>query len=202
MTARLITIDGPGGVGKSTLATALARQLGTLGHPVHATAEPSTGGVGVFTRANADHISGHSLACLVAADRYHHLDHEIQPALADGRTVICDRYLASSLVLQRIDGVPVEFILTINAAIRLPDLAIILTAEPHTIAQRLANRGTHDRFEQDPRGPEHEVALYADAYQTLRNLRVRTMLVQTEQVTPTEAAASIIDHLANLGSHG
>jgi len=44
--------------------------------------------------------SGATLACLFAADRYHHLDTEIRPHRDAGRIVLCDRYLASGLVVQ------------------------------------------------------------------------------------------------------
>lgn len=46
------------------------------------------------------------------------------------RIVLCDRYVTSSYVLQRIDAVPIEFIEALNAAADVPDLAVILTAHP------------------------------------------------------------------------
>lgn len=69
----------------------------------------------------------HARACLVAADRYHCLATEIRSALAAGKIVLCDRYVASSYVLQHLDGVPIEFIEALNADANRPDLAVILT---------------------------------------------------------------------------
>lgn len=88
------------------------------------------------------------MACLVAADRYHHLITDIRPRLAAGAIVICDRYVASSYVLQRMDGVSLEFIDAINDGADVPDLAVILTAAPEVAADRIYRRGSYGRFEQ------------------------------------------------------
>jgi dTMP kinase len=64
--------------------------------------------------------------------------------------VICDRYLASTLVLQARDGIAASYLLALNEGIHLPGLAVILTAEPEIITARLDRRGRHDRFEHDP----------------------------------------------------
>lgn len=74
-----ISVDGPSGCGKTTLTSALTQRLRTLGHHVHQTAEPSTGPIGALARAMTDTSSGAVLACLYAADRYHHIDTEIAP---------------------------------------------------------------------------------------------------------------------------
>ncbi|WP_344438791.1 dTMP kinase, partial [Kitasatospora nipponensis] len=162
-----ITLDGPGAVGKSTARDTTTAALRAAGHAVHPTTEPSTGLIGTFTRANANEIHGHALALLVASDRRHHLAVEVGPALAQGNTVLCDRYLPSSLVLQRLDGVPLDFILAINAGVTLPDLAVLLTAAPDLILRRLASRGAHHRFELDAADTVREVELYAEAVPVL-----------------------------------
>ncbi|GFM98716.1 hypothetical protein Sfulv_35270 [Streptomyces fulvorobeus] len=148
-----VTLDGPSGVGKSTTLAELDRLLRNDGRTVHSTTEPSTSALGEFTRKSADSLSGRALACLVAANRYEHIDRDLRPLLGTGFTVVCDRYLASSLVLQQLDGVPEQFLLDLNADILLPDLAVILTAEPVAIGARLAERGKRHRFHDDPRAP-------------------------------------------------
>ncbi|MFI1966902.1 dTMP kinase [Streptomyces pathocidini] len=188
---RLVTLDGPGGVGKSTTLAALAERLRDRGDQVHTTIEPSTSALGQFTRANADHIHGRALACLVAADRYDHIRNEIQPHLDAGDIVVCDRYLASTLVVQRLDGVPEPFLLALNADIVLPDLAVLLTADPRTITRRLTARGAHHRFEHHPDAPAREVELYEQAEQTLERLGVPVLTVDTSSVTPSETAERI-----------
>ncbi|WP_149564087.1 dTMP kinase [Streptomyces cacaoi] len=186
-----ITLDGPGGVGKSTTLTALTEHLREHGHRVHTTTEPSTSPLGRFTRTHTNRIHGHALACLVAADRYRHISTEMQPHLDAGDAVVCDRYLGSTLVVQRLDGVPEPFLLALNADIVLPDLAVLLTADPPTITRRLAARGAHHRFEHDPDPPTREVELYARAEQTLTSLGIRVLTAATSNTTPSKMAARI-----------
>ncbi len=197
MTGFLLSIDGPGGTGKSTTTAALTRQLQQAGHLVHATTEPSTSELGQSTRRLANHVHGTALALLVAADRHHHLDTEIRPHLAAGHTVVCDRYLPSSLVLQRLDGVPLNFIQAINAGITLPDLAVILTAPVDTLTTRLAARGSHHRFEDDLNNVQRELDLYEQAIPILENLSVPVIRIDTHTLTP-ESAATAIRHTAGL----
>lgn len=190
---RFITLDGPSGVGKTTTVQALTIELARRGHAVHRTAEPTTGDIGVFVRGHFSHVRGHALACLVAADRYEHIEHEITPRLGGGDTVVCDRYLASTLVMQQLDGVPVKFLLDLNAHVLIPDLAVILTASSDLIAERIAARGPRNRFHSDPTAPAREVDLYEETAQTLRAAEVKVLIVNTEDATPTEVAASIAD---------
>ncbi|MEU3193258.1 dTMP kinase [Streptomyces sp. NPDC006992] len=192
---RFITIDGPGGVGKSTTLAALAALLRDRGEHVHTTTEPSTSPLGQFTRGYADQISGHALACLVAADRYDHINTEIRPRLDAGDTVVCDRYLASTLVVQRLDDVPERFLLDLNANIVLPDVAVLLTADPVAIADRLAGRGAHHRFERDPGIPAREVELYRHAAGVLERMGVPVVILNTSAATPAETAARILTSL-------
>ena len=67
-----ISIDGPSGAGKSTIVRHLAQMLVAAGENVHITAEPSNGPIGVLCRELTESVTGYALACLYAADRYHH----------------------------------------------------------------------------------------------------------------------------------
>ena len=110
-----VSIDGPGGVGKSTAARLICEQLTAQGRQVCLTAEPSRTPLGEMIRASTDTYCGIALACLVAGDRHHHLATEIRPQLHAGAIVISDRYLPSSLVLQRMDGVDQDTIWQLNS---------------------------------------------------------------------------------------
>lgn len=149
-----VVVDGPSGIGKTTATGLLHRLLTARGLPVTTTKEPSGSRVGDLARHGTDEYSGLALACLVAADRYHHLEHEVLPALDAGHIVLCDRYVPTSLVLQRIDGVAPSFIWEINQYAEVPDLTIILTGDPARSRGRAHQRGTYSRFHRDDGGPE------------------------------------------------
>ena len=157
-----VAIDGPSGIGKSTLTGLLADRLTAHGCSVKATKEPTATPLGSLARFGTDDYHGLTLACLVAADRYQHLEHEIRPALQAGRLVLCDRYLASSLVLQRMDGVSPEFVWQLNQHADQPDLCIILSGDASCAHERAEKRGLYSRFH---RGGQvagmAEAALYA-----------------------------------------
>src|ERR1700709_1408009 len=125
----LVTIDGPNGSGKTSLTAAVAAELRGSGASVHTAHQPSEGVLGRFARSAEAELRGRGLACLVAADRHQQVEGELTKHLRAGEIVLCDRYVESSLVLQRLDGVEVEFILAINAGIPRPDLRIQLKAE-------------------------------------------------------------------------
>jgi dTMP kinase len=62
----------------------LHTELARSGLPVAATREPSDSALGKLARHGTDDYQGLVLACLVAADRYHHLEHDIRPAVHAG----------------------------------------------------------------------------------------------------------------------
>lgn len=206
MTGLLVTLDGPGGTGKTTATAAVEAELRRRGHRAYATAEPSSGPIGALARSLVNEVSWHALACLVAADRYHHLATEIRPRLAAGHIVICDRYLASTLVLQGRDGLPQPWLLALNEHINLPGLAIILTAVPGILAARLDHRGRHDRFEDEPAPPGAEDAMFAATGDLLAGRGVPVIRIDTSSLAPQEAAAQIADaaqqSCASLTGHG
>src|SRR5437762_7736166 len=149
-----VSVDGPSGAGKSTIVRHLAQLLVAEGEEIHVTAEPSTGPIGSLCRELTETITGRALACLYAADRYHHLETEIRSRLEQGYTVISDRYVPSALVMQRFDGIDPAFLWHLNAEADRPDLAVILEADPDVIAERLQARGAHNRFQLSP-GSSH-----------------------------------------------
>jgi energy-coupling factor transporter ATP-binding protein EcfA2 len=79
-----VTVDGPSGVGKTTTITHLAQLLKADNAAVHVTAEPSRGAIKRLAHNLTDTVTGPALACLYAADRYHHLQTETRPLLDAG----------------------------------------------------------------------------------------------------------------------
>lgn len=153
-----VVIEGPSGVGKTTVTRLLDQLLTERGLPVVATKEPSDAGIGHLARHGTNDYDGLVLACLVTADRYHHLTHEIRPALNAGSIVLCDRYVPTSLVLQRLDGVEPAFLAHLNQYADVPDLTIFLTGDPARSEERARQRGTYSRFHDE--SSQVEAALY------------------------------------------
>ena len=187
-----VAIDGPSGIGKSTLTGLLADRLTAHGCSVTATKEPTATPLGSLARFGTDDYRGLTLACLVTADRYQHLEHEIRPALQAGRLVLCDRYLASSLVLQRLDGVSPEFVWQLNQHADRPDLCIILSGDASRARERAEKRGLYSRFH---RGGQvvsmAEAALYATAAAELAEQGFAVLTHNIGTQTAGEAAETL-----------
>jgi dTMP kinase len=190
-----VSVDGPSGAGKSTIVRHLAQMLVAAGEDVHVTAEPSNGPIGQLCRELTETVTGHALACLYAADRYHHVETEIRPMLAAGKTVISDRYVPSGLVMQRFDGVDPAFLWQLNAEAERPDLAVILEADPEIIADRLHDRGAHNRFQLTPDSSHAEVHFYRQATERLIQAGFDVFHVDCNKRPPEQVAACIRDRL-------
>lgn len=104
MGALFITFEGIDGVGKSTQANLLEEYLRSLGHDIVRTLEPGGTELGGEIRQMLLHrkgeVSPRAEALLYAADRAHHVETKVKPALAAGKIVMSDRYLDSSVAYQ------------------------------------------------------------------------------------------------------
>lgn len=149
-----VAFDGPNGVGKSTLIEHVKDGLCKSGFNVCVTKEPSNTALGSFTRQIAESLCGESLTCLVAADRYYHLEQTIIPELKQEKIVITDRYILSSLILQCMDNVDDSFVIAANDRIISPDLQIVVKADVDVIQSRLSERDELTRFERGQRTSE------------------------------------------------
>jgi dTMP kinase len=193
-----VSVDGPSGAGKSTIVEHLAQLLVASGEDVRVTAEPSSGPIGRLCRELTETVTGYALACLYAADRYHHVEAEVRPHTEAGRTVISDRYIPSGLVMQRFDGIDPAFLWQLNAEADRPDLAVILEADPEVIAQRLHERGAHNRFQLSPGSSRAEVAFYRQATESLIKAGFTLLKVDCNQRPPEQSATLIRDRLTAL----
>jgi dTMP kinase len=190
-----ISVDGPSGAGKSTIVRHLAQILVAAGNEVHVTAEPSNGPIGTLCRELTETVTGYALACLYAADRYHHIETEIRRHCDAGKVVISDRYVASGLVMQRFDDIDLSFLRQLNARADQPDLAVILEADPDIIAERLNERGAHNRFQLTPGCSQAEVRFYEQATELLIRAGFDVLRVDCNHRPPEQAAAFVYDQL-------
>ncbi|MDQ3765562.1 MAG: dTMP kinase [Actinomycetota bacterium] len=168
------------------------------GETVHVTAEPSSGPIGILARELTETVTGHTLACLYAADRYHHIETEIRSHIENGTTVIADRYIPSGLVIQRFDGINPAFLWQLNSKADRPDLAVILEADPAVIAQRLDERGPHNRFQLRPRSSHAEIYFYKHATERLIQAGFDVLRVDCNQQAAHHIAAHILDRLTTF----
>jgi dTMP kinase len=176
----------------------LAQLLVASGEDVHVTQEPSAGPIGDLCRKLTETVTGYALAALYAADRYHHLTAEIRPQTDAGRVVISDRYVPSALVMQRFDGLDVPFLMGLNDRADKPDLAVILDADPAVIAQRLDERGAHNRFQLAPDSSQAEVGFYREATERLMRAGWGVLVVDVNCRPPEQTAALICERLMAL----
>lgn len=144
MTARFIVLEGLDGSGTTSQAMALTASLRARGHTVLQTREPSDGAIGRQTREllRADRpapADPHLVALLFAADRLAHVHDEIEPALARGEIVVCDRYVVSSWVYQSLDCDP-AWVRAINARAPWPDVTVLLDVPVDVALERVRTR--------------------------------------------------------------
>ncbi len=137
-----IVIEGLDGSGKTTQALILAKRLSET-YQIHLTAEPSKGKIGAFIREGClyedTRLPIEAEALLFAADRIEHQT-ELNPALKEGRLVICDRYVYSSLAYQGSAGLSLDWIKAINARALQPDLCIFIDVPPELVLERLQRK--------------------------------------------------------------
>jgi dTMP kinase len=135
-----ICIEGLDGCGKTTQAKLLAKKLRKSYKAVY-TAEPSRGKIGTYIRKSylygEKRLSSVLEALLFAADRIEHLETEVIPALNEGRLVISDRYVYSSLAYQGAAGLSLDWIEKVNEHALQPDLAVFIDVNPETVMSRL-----------------------------------------------------------------
>jgi dTMP kinase len=156
----LIAFEGGEGSGKSTQARMLAEWLTERGVAVTTTHEPGATDFGLRVRSILLDSPDGSLtpraeALLFAADRAHHVDTVIRPALDRGDVVLTDRYVDSSLAYQGAGrALSVEDIRRLSRwatnGLR-PDLTVLLDVDPDVGLDRArAEGGVADRLEREP----------------------------------------------------
>lgn len=155
-----LVFEGIDGSGKSTQLAMLADMLRRREIPVYPTAEPSEGDIGRLLRS---YLTGQRkadprvFAPLFAADRLDHLTREkggLLPRIAEGTTILSDRYYLSSLAYQSVD-LPMETVIAMNRPcmdLLRPDLTIFIDVTPETAMNRIANgRTSTELFEKRDR---------------------------------------------------
>ena len=139
-----ICIEGLDGSGKTTHTHRLVRNLQKKGFDAVYTTEPGRGEIGKFIRASV--LQGKKRvprvveAVLFAADRVEHLEEDVKPALEEGKIVVSDRCVYSSLAYQGAAGLDLEWIEEINRFALPPDLALYIDVPPEVVVKRIRRK--------------------------------------------------------------
>lgn len=163
MSGLFISFEGIDGAGKSTHIDALAAALRAAGRTVVLTREP--GGTPLAERLRAlalnEPMDALTEALLMFAARRDHLLQVIEPALARGDAVLCDRFTDATFAYQGGGrGFDLEVLATLERwvqsvdatapQLRQPDLTVWFDLDPAIAAQRLAGARVPDKFESQP----------------------------------------------------
>lgn len=150
-----ISFEGIEGSGKSTLLEAVATHLRALGRDLLLLREPGGSAVGdavrdIFLRPGAA-IEPLVEAFLMNASRAQLVGESIRPALAAGRTVLCDRYLDSSLAYQGYGrGLDIALVRSLCDSATgglYPDRTLLVDVSVEVSRARVASRGPSDRMD-------------------------------------------------------
>ncbi len=201
---RLITIEGLDGAGKTTLARGLLDALRARGIDAVLLREP--GGVAASERIRTLvkdpdlRVGARAEALLYAAARAQLVEEALAPALAQGRWVLLDRFVDSSLAYQGAGrALGVESVRAINAFATgdlTPDRTLLLRIDPALGRERQDDRGeAPDRLEREHDGFFAAIAAAYDALAAAEPQRIRALDASADAPT---VAAEALTALADL----
>jgi dTMP kinase len=190
----LITVEGLDGAGKTTLVRGLAEAM------PGAVVLREPGGVELSERIRAlvkdpaVTVGGRAEALLFAAARAQLVEERLRPLLEEGRTVILDRFVDSSLAYQGAGrGLGIEWVRAINDLGIVPDRTLLLRIDPAVGRERLTGRGeAQDRLEQA--GAEFFSAV-ADAYDALAAAEPERFVVLDASLPPERVLEQALSQL-------
>ena len=199
-----ITFEGNDGCGKTTVSTKVYESLKEKWEPVFYTREPGGNDIAEQIRAvildpNNTAMDARTEALLYAASRRQHLTEKILPALAEGKIVLCDRFIDSSLAYQGIGrGIGMDEVLQINEfAIEnhMPDATIFLSVSLETGWKRVSQRGQLDRLDQESREFHQRVA---EGYEQVKARFAQRMIVIDAEADMETVFAQALHHTEEI----
>ena len=202
---KFITFEGCDGCGKSTQLKMMSEYLSQEGIAHIFTREPGGGKISeaireILLSGKNSEMTDECEALLYAAARVQHLSDRVEPALAKGELVICDRYVDSSLAYQAYArGLGKEFIEKINAfALEkyLPDVTIFIDLTPEAAFRRKKGADANDRLEQA--GMEFHKRVY-QGFKTLAAENPDRFVSINGEQTPDEIFEQVLSALKAKG---
>ncbi|WAK00299.1 dTMP kinase [Methylobacter sp. YRD-M1] len=155
---KFITLEGGEGVGKTTNLSFISSYLQNHGIDVIVTREP--GGTRLAEKirellldSNNESISESAELLLMFAARAQHIKHVIEPALSQGKWVLCDRFTDATYAYQgggrSMNMSTIEWLENLVQGALRPDLTLLLDAPVEVGIERARDRGQLDRFESE-----------------------------------------------------
>jgi dTMP kinase len=204
-----ISFEGIDGAGKSTHLALVAQLFREAGRAVVLSREPGGTPLAEKLRDLALHEPMDALteALLMFAARREHLVQVIEPALARGDVVLCDRFTDATFAYQgggrgfdwQVLGQLERMVQALpDGALRQPDLTVWFDLEPHIAAQRLATARVPDKFESQP--ADFFAAVRAGYAQRMAEMPRRFTRIDAAQ--PVEAVAADVVRLIHTWQSG
>jgi len=205
MRGHFITLEGPDGSGKSSCALALKAELESRGYEIVHTREP--GGVEIAEKIRNlildpqnTMMDARTEALLYAASRRQHLVEKVIPALNEGKIILCERFVDSSLAYQGCGReLGMEAVQSINDfAIEsyMPEVTLYFDIDEEEGLKRIQkNRDHKDRLDMEKVDFHHRVA---NGYQTLVKTfpeRIKVIDASLSQEEVFKAALTIIEEV-------
>ena len=200
-----VAFEGGDGAGKTTQMEALRKWLEARGEEVIVTREPGGTEIGRHIRdilldPEAKEMDSRAEALLYASDRAQHVAQVIEPALKEGKIVLSDRFIDSSLAYQGLArGLGLEEIYDISNWATggvLPDLVLYLKVDPATGLARL--EGEVDRLEREDPTFHERVSV---AYRKLTKKYPDRIVMVDANRSPEEVHDEIVKAVEEKGSH-
>jgi dTMP kinase len=145
----LIAFEGPDGSGKTTQRKLFKDWLVGEGHSVTTTKWNSSKLIKpiIKARKNMRSINQEEFCLLHAADFRHRLEHEVMPALIEGKMVVADRFLFTALARDAARGLELDWLLHIYSPLYWPDIVFYFSVSPETSGKRIAATRTPKYYE-------------------------------------------------------
>jgi len=203
MRGLFITLEGPDGSGKSTMIGLIGQYLKEQGIDHVITREPGGTAIGekirgiIIDRENIN-MGPETEALLFAASRAQHVHEKILPSVEEGKVVVCDRFLLSSLAYQGVGrGLGIQEVKAVNEfGLRgmTPDLILFFHVDPEVTLLRKTKEGG-DRLEEEGGAFHREVY---EGYMTLLEMYPDNVVVIDAEKSVEEVYAQTIAALAEV----
>lgn len=207
MKGLFVTFEGTEGSGKTSVIRRVKAYFEDRGHDVLVTREPGGSHIAeqirsiLLSKDNKD-MDARTEALLFAASRRQHLMEVIRPALEDGKLVLCDRYVDSSLVYQGIArGIGYDEVLSINRfAIdgSFPDLTLFVDVCPEVGLKRVFNTKNREVNRLDLEAMSFHRRIYDGYMALIGKFPERIKKIPGEQPLEDVAQAAITEIEARL----